>query len=91
MAVTSGQREKRWVLLKIPPCDKNGVCEVKWPKLQGRHAQNDKERQQRKESDMRGGLKDPESGEVAQGRGRPGRDRRPSQKRERWVSCVLID
>ena len=22
---------KRWVLLKIPRCDKNGVGEVKWP------------------------------------------------------------
>ena len=34
-----------------------------------------KERQQRKESDIRWGLKDPESGNVAQGRRRPARDR----------------
>ena len=33
----------------------------------------DKERQQRIESDIRWGLKDPESGDVAQAR--PGRDR----------------
>ena len=32
----------------------------------GLHTQKDKERQQRIESDIRWGLKDPESGEVAQ-------------------------
>ena len=39
------------------------------------HIQKDKERQQRMESDIRWGLKDLESGEVAQVRGRPARDR----------------
>ena len=41
----------------------------------GLHIQKDKERQQRMESDIRWGLKDPESGEEAQTRGRPARDR----------------
>ena len=46
------------------------------------HIQKDQERRQRIEnrelrieSDIRGGRKDPESGEVAQARGRPARDR----------------
>ena len=40
-----------------------------------RHAQKDKDRQQRIESDIQWGLKDPESGDVAEARGRPARDR----------------
>ena len=41
----------------------------------GAHTQKDKEKQQRIESDIQWGLKDPESGEVAQARGRPARNR----------------
>ena len=41
----------------------------------GQHTQKDKETQQRIESDIRWGLKDPESGDVAQACGRPARDR----------------
>ena len=37
--------------------------------------EKDKERQQRIESDIRLGLKDPKSGEEAQTLGRPARDR----------------
>ena len=39
------------------------------------HIQEDKERQKRMESDIRRGLKDPESGEEAQTLGSPARDR----------------
>ena len=39
------------------------------------HTQKDKERRQRIESDIQWGLIDPESGEGAQARGRPARDR----------------
>ena len=60
----------------------------------GRHAQKDKERQQRIESgDIRWGLKDPESGDVAQARGRPGRDRRltlPKSSEHRVVACAPL-
>ena len=55
------------------------------------HIQKDKERQRRMESDIRWGRKDPESGEEAQTRGRPARDRGLHRLRlNRWRESIKI-
>ena len=61
------QRDRERTLFGLPERRVGFYCDSNL----GAHTQKDKEKQQRIESDIQWGLKDPESGEVAQARGRP--------------------